>query len=407
MISKKNKPLRKNTRPMKVTIVGGGFGGVKATLELAKDRHIQVTLISNSRHFQYYPALYAVATGYSHRSSWIQLQTIFQHKPNVTLVFDTITKIDPDKKRLTSAVGKKYSYHTLILAMGSVTTYFGIKGLDTYAYGIKSEQEIRRLQDHLFHEMRDDHIIEKHYVVIGAGPTGVELAASLGQYLERLRQHFGLQKQKLHIDLIEAAPRILPRSHPKISEMAARILEDNNVNIECNKRVESENSRSLIVNGRPIRSHTVIWTSGVANSPFFTHNSKHFSLDKQSRVLVNNHLRASNNIFVIGDNAATPYAGMAQTALHNASYVARFLKLKRRNKYTAPYKPFQPASAIPLGKNSGVFEWKKLRFSGWPAVALRSAADLIGYYELLPLREAIEAWRASDDYELKVPDNLT
>ena len=185
---------------MNVTIVGGGFGGVKAALELAKDDSVKITLISNNNNFVYYPALYSTATGHDHKEAWVSLAHIFRDHPSVKLVQDTITKINPDTKTL---VGTKnnHRYHKLILALGSVTTYFGIEGLDHYAYGIKSEEEIRTLQKHLFRQMGDQGIIDKRYVIIGGGPTGVELAGALGEYLEKLRKFFGLREQKIKITL--------------------------------------------------------------------------------------------------------------------------------------------------------------------------------------------------------------
>ena len=111
---------------MKITIVGGGFGGVKAALELAKDPKNNITLNSDKPDFQYYPALYSAATGYSHLQSWVPLGEIFAGKENVIVQLDAIKKIDTKAKVLTGASGKTYQYETGILALGSVTTYFGI-----------------------------------------------------------------------------------------------------------------------------------------------------------------------------------------------------------------------------------------------------------------------------------------
>ena len=135
---------------MDITIVGGGFGGVKAALELAKDKTNKITLISDKPDFQYYPALYGTATGHSHAQSWVPLGKIFAGKDNIRVILDEIVKINPKKHILTSAAGVSYSYETVIMALGTVTTYFGIEGLDTYAYGIKSAAEIKKLKHHLY-----------------------------------------------------------------------------------------------------------------------------------------------------------------------------------------------------------------------------------------------------------------
>src|SRR5690606_19891832 len=118
---------------MHVTVVGGGFGGVKTALELSKHKKTQVTLITDKPDFQYYPSLYSTATGGSRMQSWISLGEIFAGRDNVTIIIDTVTKIDRAKKTIQTATGAVHSYNTLVLGLGSVTTYFGIEGLDTYS----------------------------------------------------------------------------------------------------------------------------------------------------------------------------------------------------------------------------------------------------------------------------------
>lgn len=383
-----------------VTIVGGGFGGVKAALEIAKDKSNQVTLISDKDYFQYYPALFSTATGHSYRESWVPLQGIFESYGNVKLVNDTVTSIDTSAKLLKGT--QSYHYETAIMALGSVTTYFGIEGLDTFSYGIKSQDEIRRLQQHLWEEMSDGTDDEKSYVVIGAGPTGVELAGALGNYVLRLRKHFGINKKRVKINLIEAAPRVLPRLSSQSSARALRRLKSLGVHVETNRKVERQTADSLIVDGKPLMTQTVIWTSGVANSPFFEANSESFSLNDRGKVTVDEFMQSSKNVYVIGDNAATPYAGLAQTALHDAIYVSKLIQGKTSKKYTAVL----PPCVIPIGDNWALFEWRGIKFGGRMGAMLRSAADVIGYQDVLPIGWAMKAWRAQRVKELKIPEAL-
>lgn len=380
---------------MNITIVGGGFGGVKAALELAKHPDNTITLISDKPDFQYYPALYGTATGHSKRQSWIPLGEIFAKHINVSVSIDTITSIDKEAKRLTAASGNVYIYNTCILAMGAVTTYFGIEGLDTYAFGIKSAEEITRLKRHLYEQMAEHRSIDKHYVIVGGGPTGVELASSLGVYLERLRKHYGLPQHKIRINLVEASPRLLPRMHEKSSAKVRRRLEKLGVHVETGKMVQSATADSLTVSGRPIKSQTVIWTSGVANNPFFKNNESQFEFIKNGKVVVDDYMRAGKGLYVIGDNAATPYSGLAQTALHDALFVAGNLGRKDKRKYKA----VMPPVVVPVGENWAVFEWKKIRLSGWPASIIRKAADVVGYSDILPIGHALGVWATQDDLE--------
>lgn len=390
---------------MNVTIVGGGFGGVKTALELAEHPDAHITLITEMPHFQYYPALYSAATGHSHLEAWVPLVKIFAHHPNVEIIIDSITTIDPNERTLGSASGKVYNYQTVILALGTITTYFGIKGLDQYAYGIKSVAEVNAFKRHLYEEMGQNHQIDKHYVVIGAGPTGVELAAALTTYLKRLRKQFRIKgTSPIHIDLIEAAPRVLPRMSEKASARVHKRLERLGVKVHTGQSVQSQNADTLMVSGKPISSHTVIWTSGVANHPFYKNNSEFFEFMPNGRVVVDEYMQARGNVYVIGDNAATPHTGLAQTALHDAQFVARNLIRMHHQKKRKPYKAVPPPVVVPVGDNWAIFEWHKILLSGWIASLLRRAADFIGYNDILPIGQALGVWRASrvtdDDFQV-------
>ncbi len=380
---------------MNIVIVGGGFGGVKAALELAKDAKNQVTLISDKPDFQYYPALYGAATGRSHLESWVPIRQILDGRKNITFQLDAVTKIDSKAKKATGKSGTDYGYDKCILALGSVTTYFGIEGLDTYAFGIKSLEEIQRLKRHLYQDIAERHMVDRHYVVVGAGPTGVELAAALGSYLRYLCKCHDVSETKIQIDLIEAAPRVLPRMSEKVSARVKKRLEQLGVNVMLDKAVERETADEIMVSGQPIKSQTVIWTSGVANHPFYKENAAEFTLAPRGKVEVDEYMRASEDVYVIGDNAATPYSGLAQTALHDAIFVAKNIRREARCQQPKKYKAVMPPVVVPVGNNWAVFEWKGLRLYGWLASLLRRAADFIGYHDILPLGQALGVWRAS------------
>lgn len=384
---------------MNTTIVGGGFGGVKAALEIARDPKNEVVLISNKPDFQYYPALYSSATGHGRRESWVPLGEVFARYPNVTVYIDTVTDIDIVKKTLTGESGATYPYANVIFSMGVVTTYFNIPGLETYAYGIKSAEEIQRLKHRLYMDIAEEHVYDKNYVIIGAGPTGVELAAALGTYIRRLAKFYNVRERKPRIRLIEAAPRVLPRSSAITSSRTERRLRRLGVSVETNKKVERATATELIVGGKPLASHTVIWTSGVTNHPFFAAHSSVFTLAPNGKVKVNEYLEARPHVYVIGDNAATPYSGLAQTALHDAKFVAR--NLRRRSKHVArkEYRPLLPVQAVPIGAGWAVVEWKWLRFHGWFGAFLRRSADLIGYLDVLPIGTSLSSWSAALAYE--------
>jgi len=380
---------------MQITIVGGGFGGVKAALELSKNKHAHITLISDKTDFQYYPGLYGTATGRSHLQSWVPLGEIFAERDNINVVIDSVTTIDKSTKILTTASGATHQYHTLVLALGSVTTYFGIKGLDQYAYGIKSAAEIKRLKQHLFDEFSQADGADANFLIVGAGPTGVELASALGTYLKHLKNHYKQHEPRIKISIIEAGPRVLPRMSEAASKIVHTRLKQLGVHVELNKKVEEETADSLIVNGEPIKSHTVIWTSGVANNPFFAANAAQFELSKNGKVVVDKYMRSGKDVYVIGDNAFTPFSGLAQTALKDAIFVARHIAGNSKKKYVAK----MPPVVVPVGENWAIFEYKKLRLSGSSASVIRSAADFVGYSDILPFGQALGVWRAQTIHE--------
>jgi len=380
---------------MHVTVVGGGFGGVKAALELSKHKKTQVTLITDKPDFQYYPSLYSTATGGSRMQSWIPLGEIFAGRDNVTIIIDTVTKLDKEKKTIQTATGAVHNYRTLVLALGSVTTYFGIEGLDTYAFGIKSQQEINRLKQHLLHNFSTSNGADSQLIIIGAGPTGVELASSLGAYLKGLKKTFRTAQPRIRISIIEAAPRVLPRMSERASRIVSKRLKKLGVHVELNKKVESASANSLMVSGKPIKSSTVIWTSGVANSPFFKANNKQFNLAPNGRVIVDKHLRAAPNIYVLGDNVDNKHGGLAQVAIKDGSYAARHI-LKKTKK---PYVSTEPAVVVPVGERWAVFEYKGITLGGLFGALMRQAADLIGYKDILSLRKALRIWFAQSERE--------
>ncbi len=378
---------------MNITIVGGGFGGVKAALEFAKESTNQITLITDKPDFQYYPALYGAATGRSHLESWVPLSQIFAGKKNVTVQFDTIESIDPSAKTLSSKSGTVYAYETCVLALGTVTTYFGIEGLETYSFGVKSAAEIEELKQHVYADLAEGRGVDKRYIVIGGGPTGVELAAALGSYLKRVSKQLNVKDSNMHIALIEAAPRVLPRMSEKASVKVQRRLEKLGVKVQTGKTVESATEDMIMVSGELMTSDTVIWTSGVANHPFYKANAEHFEFAPNGRVVIDSHMMAGKDLYVIGDNAATQFTGLAQTALHDAIFIADNIKRSSTGKPLKEYVAVMPPVVVPVGEFWAVFEWKKIHLTGIVAAMIRRAADFMGYSDILPIGQALGIWR--------------
>jgi NADH dehydrogenase len=253
-------------KKQRVLILGGGFGGIKVALELSQNTLFKVTLLSDSTHFRYYPALYRTATGGNQSASNIALKEIFEGK-DIEIVNDSAKNLDRKSKIVKTDSGKNYSYDILVVALGVVTNFFGIKGLAENAYGIKSLAEARRLQDHMHRQLLDDKKPDLHYVVIGGGPTGVELAGALPGYIRHVMQSHGLENRSLHIELVEAMPRLVPRMSFRYSKALQKRLRQLGIHLHLKQTVQAETHDALMVNGQPIASHTVVWTAGVTNHP--------------------------------------------------------------------------------------------------------------------------------------------
>lgn len=375
-------------KKQQVVIVGGGFGGVKSALELAEHPSFHVTLIANKPFFEYFPMMYHTATGGSKIVSSIPLGEVFANK-RISVVIDSAVKISRQKKSLTLKSGSKLDYDILILSMGNVTNYFNIPGMDKYSFGIKSLRDTEELKAHLHQQFTDKLDLDSHYVVVGGGPTGVEIAGALPGYIKQLRKLHGVRsKKKVHVDLIEASNRVMPRMPRRVSRIVRRRLRHLGVKLYFGRPVQAETADSLLLDGRPIRSHTVIWTAGIANNPFFAEN--HFQLSQNGRVQVDQLLQAWPGVFVIGDNADTPYCGMAQTALYDADFVTNNLKRHAKGKRPLAYKAKKPIYVTPVGNNWAAVVWGKLHIYGRLGWMLRRAADWIGYRDIEPW------WKATD-----------
>lgn len=384
--------MTETNKKHRALIVGGGFGGLKTALELSKDPRFEITLLTDADHFRYYPSLYHTATGGSREVSHIPLNDIFADLPQVKIIHGKAKSIDREKKYIMTTDKQKVEYDVVVLALGMITNYFGIPGLEDFAYGIKTIEDAEKLKKHLHkHIVRSKHP-DLNYVVVGGGPTGVELAGVLGDYVKLICKKHGIKKQSIHVDLVEASDRLVPRMPKRVSKKIARQLERKGVKLYLNSAVKSQTQEELLVNDKPIRSHTVIWTAGMANHEFFT--SQKFQIAPNRKVRVDQFLQAEPGIYVIGDNADTPYSGMAQTALYDGVYVANNLIRLAFDQPSEPYRAKKPIYVLPAGPNWAVVVWGKLKFYGRLGWALRRAADLIAYNDYEPWFRASKHWVA-------------
>lgn len=377
---------------VKVLVIGGGFAGVQTALDLANAPGVEVRLISDKNYFEYHAALYRSYTGRSPMEVAVPLAEIFSGASNVEVLQDRASGVDAASRTVQGESGSSYHYDALVLALGNVTDYYGIQGLSEYSFGVKSVQEALELKRHLHEQILSGKVGEKTYVVIGGGATGVEVAGELHSYVERIRRKHGARKVPLDIHLVEAAPRILSAMPEQFSERVAKRLSDLGITIHTGTKVLAETYEAIELPGAELKSHTVIWTAGTANNPLLGKYPELFSKDSRGKVPVNDYLEAAPDIYVVGDSASTPYSGMAQTALHDAHFVAQHLLAKTCGSATTTYQPKKPAYAIPVGPRWAAVQIGSTQIYGLLGSTLRRAIDLRLFLKFLPLRKALSTW---------------
>lgn len=383
---------------MHTVIVGGGFAGVKAALELSKRSLGKITLISDQDYFLYHATLYATATGRSKDESVIPLKEIFKHHPGVKIVKDRIKAVDADRRMVVGRV-KSYSYNKLIMAVGVETTHLGIKGLQKYSFGIRELDEVKQFNKHLHNDIITTGRLDRNYFVIGGGSTGVELAGALAEYLSMVAESHQLKRVKPKITLVEASERILPKLSKTASKKVHKRLTSMGVRVMTGSPVQDLDDDSIQIKGRTYKTRTAIWTSGIGNHPIYKKHSAVFELDRAGKVVVDPYMMAAKNIYVLGDNADTSGSGYASNALKDGRFIAKHLTKVRGKRPVSPRRPFRSAVSIPVGDNWAYVEKYGIYAAGKLGAALRRLVELRGYLAILPLSQALFAWSAREHYQ--------
>ena len=332
----------------------------------------------------------------------IRLDDVFKNT-NVEIVIDEVINISSVDNTVVGKSGSLYKYTDLILALGSETTYFNIEGLAERAFGFKSISEALKLKRHL-HEMfevylsskKEDLITQLHIVVVGGGPSGIELASELVGYMKSLSKKHAIDNTFVTIDIVEAAPRLAPMLPPVVTEHIYNRLHSLGVNIFLNRTVMKEDVDEITMKDMSLKSNTLIWTAGSRANHLYGQIAS-LKVNKTGKVLVGEYLNADGveNIYIIGDGAATTYSGMAQTAIYDGKYIAKLLFSKYNNKTLSKYVPKKVAYAVPVGPYWAAVSVGPFKLYGFFAWFLRQFIDLEFFLSILPLSKAIRAYRPS------------
>jgi NADH:quinone reductase (non-electrogenic) len=365
--------------PHRVVIVGGGFGGLYSARELGKAPEVEVTLVDRRNHHLFQPLLYQVATGSLAPGEIAQpLRSIFRKRKNVTVLLGEAVGIDVEARQILLSDGGPIDYDSLIVATGARFSYFGHDEWARVAPGLKSIDDaldVRRRILIAFEAAEREAIPQRRaewmtFVVVGGGPTGVELAGALGEIAnDTLKQDFrSINPSHSRILLVEAMERILPTYPEGRSRSATRQLERLGVTVRTGTKVVDVNARSVRVavgnKEERIPARTVLWAAGVLASTFArtVAEAAGAETDKSGRVIVTPDLTIPGRpeIFVIGDAAVQPWKdkrpvpGVAQGAIQSGRHVGRTILRRLRGESTPPFRYSDRGEVAVIGRLSGV-----------------------------------------------------
>jgi NADH:ubiquinone reductase (H+-translocating) len=369
----------------RIVIVGAGFAGIAAARALKKS-DADVVLIDRRNHHIFQPLLYQVATAVLAPSDIAApIRQLAEKQSNVTVLLGEVTGVDVEARSvdaLCPGVGiRKIEFDYLVIAAGMQPSYFGHDEFAKYAPGLKTlgdAEAIRAkiLSAYEFAATTDDEnerARQMTFVLVGAGPTGVELAASMAQLAAvTLRGEFRrIDPAKNSIILIEGGKRVLPTFAERLANRAARRLEKLGVKIMTGVRVEMVDENGVVASGQRIPSATVLWTAGVAPSPLLKLLGT--QTDRAGRVSVGPYLNVQDvhRVYVVGDAASVvsdgrPVPGVAQAAIQQGRYVGRVIAQQLEGRLPKrPFRYFDKGSMAVVGKNFAVLESGHLKMSGF------------------------------------------
>lgn len=386
----------KSDSPQHVVIVGGGFAGLFAARALgrrfAKMDAVRVTLIDKRNFHTFQPLLYQVASGMLTTGDVCTPHRIaLRHYPNIRCLTGAVYDIDAEHKCIQHEHGELH-YDALIVATGVKHQYFGNETWAAHAPGLKTVEHALRMRRRIFHafEMAELATSEAErrawltFVVVGAGPTGVELAGAIGELAHRtmVGDFRHIDPRDARIVLVEGADHVLPVYDAALAAKAQRMLAQLGVEVVSNTLVKAIDAQGVTMAAddeqhEQIASRTVLWAAGVKASAFgnILAQRLHITPGSAGRVPVNADLSLpqDGSIFVIGDLAACTdgngrvVPGLAPAAIQQGEYVARLLQRRRRGQSTPAFAYHDRGSMAIIGRNRAVAKLPRLSFSGYPA----------------------------------------
>jgi NADH dehydrogenase len=385
-----------------IVVLGAGFGG----LEFCQRFHhpsARVTLVDRSNHHLFQPLLYQVATaGLAAPDIAQPIRSILSRRPNITVLMDAVLDLKLTEKKVVLA-GAELAYDYLVLALGGCTSYFGHPEWEAHAPGLKSMQDALRIRSQVLLAFEKAEMAAEQeeqarlmtMVVVGGGPTGVELAGAFAELARHvLRADFRrIDPAQTRVILIEGAPRILSHLTPDLSASAQRQLQALGVQVMCHASVKNIGpGRVELENGATIHAANIFWAAGVAATPLTKKLGAH--LDRAGRVKVNPDLSVPGypEVFAIGDMALVlgadgkPVPGVSPAAMQMATHVARIIEGQLASSGGAaarpPFKYWDKGTMATIGRSAAVAQVGRFHFSGltaWLAWLMIHLIFLVGF----------------------------
>ncbi|RUU54429.1 NAD(P)/FAD-dependent oxidoreductase [Mesorhizobium sp. M2C.T.Ca.TU.002.02.1.1] len=386
-----------------VVVVGAGFGG----LELTRALHgapVRITMIDKRNHHLFQPLLYQVATTSLATSevAW-PIRHLLRRRKDVTTLLAAVTGVDRAGKRVLLEDGSSVPYDTLVLATGARHAYFGHDEWEPFAPGLKTLEDataIRRRILLAFEQAEREADPAKRQalltlVIIGGGPTGVELAGTIVELAhDTLRGEFrNIDTRQARVVLIEAGDRILANFAPQLSDYARKALERLGVTVELGRPVTQLDAEGVVFGDKRLPARTIIWAAGVAASPAAEWLGT--AADRAGRVIVEPDLTVPGNpdIFVIGDTAhvlrpdGKPVPGVAPSAKQEGKHVAATIKARLAgDTATRPFRYRHAGDLATIGKRAAAIDFGWIKLTGWLAWWLWGIAHI---YFLIDFRNRL------------------
>ncbi len=382
----------------KVVIIGGGFGGLNTAKGLKK-ASCDILLIDKTNHHLFQPLLYEVASAaLSPADIAIPIREILRHQDNARVIMGNVVNIDKTKKQVQLSNGDLYSYDYLVIATGAHHSYFGNDAWEAYAPGLKTIRDALTIRERILISFEKAERLENldksakylNFVVIGGGPTGVEMAGAIAEiaYKTMFKNFRRINPACAKIYLLEALPFILPMYSQKLSLRAKNDLEKMGVKVINGKKVTGINENGVQLEDEFIESQNVFWGAGNQASPLL--KTLDVPLDRQGRAIVDPDLSIPGHpeVFVIGDAACAmgkdgrPLPGIASPAIQAGQYLAKILKNDLPKDKRPPFVYFDKGSMATIGKCKAIARVGKMEFSGliaWLAWCFIHILYLIGF----------------------------